>query len=151
MSEVKQWNTLNDKVCTLKNSSIIMCWSDRCWHAPYHALATLFKTIPIIAVAWLLNNVAMHVMECISLRAWHFLFLYFVSQCSHVLTKPSLHRLDFFLVIFLWRLTRGVFQEMVCRLCLDRGMIHNLLLEFLGSSTRELDTFLDVCFLLPYS
>ena len=32
-------------------------------------------------------------MECISLCAWHFLFLYFVSHCI----EPSLHVLDFFL------------------------------------------------------
>ena len=39
-------------------------------------------------------------MECILLCAWDFLFLYFVSQCI----EPSLHGLDFFLEIFLWRL-----------------------------------------------
>ena len=34
--------------------------------------------------AWLLNNVAMLIMECISLCAWHLhLFVYFVSQCMH--------------------------------------------------------------------
>ena len=43
-------------------------------------------------------------MECISLFAWHVLFLYFVSQCMHSCIEPSLHGLDFFLEIFLWRL-----------------------------------------------
>ena len=37
---------------------------------------------------WLLNNVATHVIECISLCALHFLFLYFVSQCIHALSHP---------------------------------------------------------------
>ena len=39
-------------------------------------------------VIWLLNNVHGHVMECISLCAWHFLFLYFVNQYIHVLNHP---------------------------------------------------------------
>ena len=35
-------------------------------------------------VVWLLNNVAMlHITACV--HAWHFLFMYFVSQCIHVL------------------------------------------------------------------
>ena len=41
-------------------------------------------------------------MECISLCAWHFLFVYLVSQCIHALN--CLYQLDFFLEIFLWRL-----------------------------------------------
>ena len=35
---------------------------------------------------------------------WHFLFVYFVSQCIHACTEPALHGLDFFLEIFLWKL-----------------------------------------------
>ena len=44
-------------------------------------------------------------MECISLCAWHVLFLYFVSQCMHSCIEPSLHGVDFCLEIFLWRLS----------------------------------------------
>ena len=42
---------------------------------------------------WLLNNVAMHVMECIALCAWFFLFVYFISLCMHSCTEPTLHGL----------------------------------------------------------
>ena len=40
-------------------------------------------------------------MECISLCAWHVLFLYFVGQCMHSCIEPSLYWVDFFLEIFL--------------------------------------------------
>ena len=39
--------------------------------------------------------------ECISLCAWHILFLYSVSQLVHCI-EPSLQGLDLFLEIFLW-------------------------------------------------
>ena len=38
-------------------------------------------------------------MECISLCAWHILFLYFVSQCMHSCIEPSLHGVDFFFMV----------------------------------------------------
>ena len=41
-------------------------------------------------------------MECISLCAWHFLFVYFVSQCAF--SEPSLHQLDLLFRNLLWRL-----------------------------------------------
>ena len=40
----------------------------------------------LLMYGWL-NNVAMLV-ECISLCAWHFLFVYFVKQCIHALNHP---------------------------------------------------------------
>ena len=41
-----------------------------------------------------------------------FLFVYFVSQCTHALNPPQ-HGLDFFLEIFLWRLSLHTANECV--------------------------------------
>ena len=40
-------------------------------------------------------------LKCMSLCAWHFLFVYFVNQCVH--WAIPIHQLDFFSEIFLWR------------------------------------------------
>ena len=61
-------------------------------------MATLFNNHPYISssgtpvgtkfTATYVGMVVGHVMECISLCAWHFLFVYFVSQCIHALNHP---------------------------------------------------------------
>ena len=70
------------------------------WYA-VHTMATLFNNHPYISSSkfsanWratatyvgIVVELCGHVMECISLCAWHFLFFYYVSQCIHALNHP---------------------------------------------------------------
>ena len=54
-------------------------------------------------------------MECISLCAWHLLFVYFLAKCIYALSHVSLHQLDFFLEIFLWRLVYMFISQLAQR------------------------------------
>ena len=60
-----------------------------------------------------MNNLVMHVMECISLRAWHVLFLYFVSQCNHALNHSYMG----------WIFFRNLFGDLLLFL-FDNNLLH---------------------------
>ena len=64
-------------------------------------------------------------MECISLCAWHFLFLHFVSQCIHAsCIELSLHGLDSFLEIFLLRLVIYISNHYVDGVSITYGTLN---------------------------
>ena len=82
------------------------------------------KNLLLLMQGWQLNNVAMFIiMECISLCAWHVLF-FVLCQPVHSCIEPSLHELDWFFEIFLWRLVHLGLTCMFCAILLDKRLTH---------------------------